>query len=317
MTTARAVPAAPAAAPSAVPADGGGTAFKIALVLCISLFWGGNWPAVKTVLFELPPLTLRAIGFATGGIVLLGWAVVKGLRLRVPAAEVPWLLVTGILNILVFNLCTAFAQLVMPTSRAAIIAFTMPVWATLLALPLLGERPGARQVAGLALGMAGLLVLLGPEAVSGQGGPLLGPALMLTAAVSWALGTVLMKRRGQWVGHAIVVTGWQYAVAAVPLVLLAAAVETPPPPTAWHLPTWLALGYHLIFSICIAQMLWFVIVKQLTVGQAAVATLLVPVVGVAGSVVILGDALTVRLVAALALVVSGVACVMIRRRRLP
>lgn len=290
-----------------------GTAGKVALVLAIGLFWGGNWPAVKTALVQIPPLTLRAIGFTTGAVVLLLWARARGLRLRVPVEEVPWLAATGILNILLFNLGTVFAQLMMPTSRATIIAFTMPVWATLLAVPILGERPGWRQVAGLTLGMAGLLVLLGPEALSGQGASLLGPALVLGAALSWALGTVLMKRRGAWITRVVVVTGWQYVLAALPMVVLATALDAPPVPGEWTMRTWLALGYHLVFSICIAQMLWFVIVKRLTVGQATVGTLVIPVVGVAGSILVLGDPLTTRLVTALALILSAVAFVMLRR----
>lgn len=203
---------------------------KIALVAAIGLFWGGNWPAVKTILSQLPPLTLRAIGFSTGAIVLLGWARLRGLRLWVPLGELPWLATIGLLIILLFNLCTAFAQLLMPTSRAAIMAFTMPIWATLIAIPVLGERPGPRQIAGLFLGMTGLGVLLGPEAVRGDGGPVLGPIAILIAAVSWALGSVLMKRRGQWSSHAVVVTGWQYAISAVPMIIMALVLESPPPP---------------------------------------------------------------------------------------
>lgn len=287
---------------------------RIALILAIGLFWGGNWPAVKVVLFELPPITLRAIGFTTGAVVLLAWAWAKGLRLRVPAVEMPWLAATGLLNILAFNLCTAFAQLMMPTSRAAIIAFTMPVWATLLAGPLLGERPGARQVTGLLLGLGGLLVLLGPEALRAGGDSLSGPLLVLVAAIAWALGTVLMKRRGIWTSHVIVVTGWQYVLSALPMIVLAAALEYAPGPASWHLPTWLGLGYHLIFAICIAQMLWFVMVNRLTVGQSTIATLVIPVVGVGGSILILGDPLTARVLIALALVVSAVACVISVRK---
>lgn len=268
---------------------------------------------LRRALVQVPPLTLRAIGFTTGAVVLLLWARVRGLRLRVPVEEIPWLAATGVLNILLFNLGTVFAQLMMPTSRAAIIAFTMPVWATLLAAPLLGERPGWRQMTGLAFGMAGLVVLLGPEAVSGDGDSLLGPALVLGSAVSWALGTVLMKRRGVWRTHVVVVTGWQYALAAAPMVVLAMGAEAPPAPMEWTARTWLALGYHLVFSICLAQILWFVIVKRLTVGQAVVGTLIIPVVGVAGSVLLLGDPLTVRLVTALALIVSAVAFVMLCR----
>lgn len=270
-------------------------------------------PAVKTALVQISPFTLRAIGFTTGAVVLLLWARARGLRLRVPLEEMPWLAATGILNILLFNLGTVFAQLMMPTSRATIIAFTMPVWATLLAMPILGERPGPRQVAGLALGMAGLLVLLGPEAVSGQGGPLLGPALVLGSALAWALGTVLMKRRGPWITHVVVMAGWQYVLSAAPMVVLAIAMESPPVLTEWTVRTWLALGYHLVFSICLAQMLWFVIVKRLTVGQSTVGTLVIPVVGVTGSILVLGDPLTLRLVTALGLTLSAVAFVMLRR----
>lgn len=308
----------PRASSAAVAADSGdwrATLGKVALVLAIGLFWGGNWPAVKTALFQIPPLTLRAIGFSTGAVVLLLWARARGLRLRVPAEEMPWLAATGLLNILAFNLGTVFAQLMMPTSRATIIAFTMPVWATLFAMPLLGERPGLRQAAGLALGMSGLLVLLGPEALSGRGGPLLGPVLVLAAATAWALGTVLMKRRGTWVSHVVVVTGWQYVLSALPMLVLAATLETPPAPATWTTATWLALGFHLVFAICLAQMLWFIIVRRLTVGQATVGTLVIPLVGVGGSILILNDPLTPRLAVALVLVVSAVACVMLRRTR--
>lgn len=64
-----------AEAPSAgtIP-DARQTVAKVVLILAIGLFWGGNWPAVKTVLFELPPITLRAIGFSTGALALLAWA---------------------------------------------------------------------------------------------------------------------------------------------------------------------------------------------------------------------------------------------------
>ncbi|MGJ7456280.1 EamA family transporter [Halomonas sp. RA08-2] len=100
------------------------------LIATIGLFWGGNWPAVRFILMDVPPFTLRAIGFSTGALLLLSWARWRRLPLRVPADEWPWLIATGLFTILGFNLATAFAQLRMPTSQAAIIAFTMPCcWA--------------------------------------------------------------------------------------------------------------------------------------------------------------------------------------------
>ena len=285
------------------------------LLASLALFWGTNWPAMKLAVQDMDPWTFRAICFVAGAGGLMLVARARGLSLRIPRGDLGPLILTAFINVTCWQVFSAFGLTLMAAGRASIIAFTMPVWAALLAIPLLGERPGGRQVVGLALGLGGLLVLLGPEALRGGAGDLSGPFLVVAAAVSWALGTVLMKRRGIWRSHAAVVTGWQYALSAVPVIVLAAVLESAPGPASWHLPTWLALGYHLVFSICIAQILWFVIVRRLTMAQSTIATLLIPVVGVAGSILVLGDPLSARVLAALALVVSAVACVMVRRRR--
>lgn len=287
---------------------------SLGLIAAIGLLWGGNWPAVRFILMDLPPLTLRAIGFTTGAVVLLGWARIRGMPLRVSRGEWPWLAITGVFTILVFNLGTAFAQLRMPTSQAAIIAFTMPCWAVLLAWWLLGERITPRQWLGLACGQLGLAVLLGPAALAAGAAGLGGPLLVLGAALSWALGTVLIKMRGAWQSPTVVITGWQFALCAVPMVVMTMVLETPPPPAQWRPSTWLALGYHLVFSICIAQMLWFLNVNRLSVGQATISTLIVPVVGVASAIVLLGEPLSAKVIIALALILGAIAIVMLNRR---
>lgn len=289
---------------------------SLALILAIGLFWGGNWPAVRFILRDLPPFTLRAIGFTTGALVLLGWARWRGLPLRVTGREWPWLAVTGLFTILGFNLATAFAQLRMPTSQAAIIAFTMPCWALLMAWGLLGESVRPRQWLGLATGQLGLVVLLGPAALAARTEDLVGPVIVLGAALSWALGTVLIKRRGHWESHPVVITGWQFAICAAPMIGLAAWWESPPPPGDWLGTTWLALGYHLVFSICLAQMLWFRNVNRLTLGQSTISTLIIPVVGVLSASLLLGEPLTLQVVIALLLILAAIAIVMLGRRRL-
>ncbi|MDI5890690.1 DMT family transporter [Halomonas rhizosphaerae] len=288
----------------------------LALILAIGLFWGGNWPAVRFILRDLPPFTLRAIGFSAGALVLLGWARWRGLPLRVGGREWPWLAVTGLFTILGFNLATAFGQLRMPTSQAAIIAFTMPCWALLMAWGLLGDRISTRQWLGLATGQLGLIVLLGPAALAARTEDLIGPVIMLGAALSWALGTVLIKRRGHWESHPVVITGWQFALCAAPMIGLAAWRESPPPPGDWLDTTWLALGYHLVFSICLAQMLWFRNVNRLTVGESTTSTLLIPVVGVGSASLLLGEPLTPQVVVALLLILGAIAVVLLGRRRL-
>ncbi|PWC37475.1 DMT family transporter [Azospirillum sp. TSO35-2] len=294
---------------TAVTAAGAGRdPVKYILIATISLCWGLNWPAVKTILTQVPIFSLRAIGFTAGALLMLGAARLAGHRLRVDRAEWPALATAALCNVLVFNVCSALGQTLMATSQAAIVAFTMPVWATLLAIPLLGERPGRRQIVGLACGLAGLAVLMGPEALSAPPAALAGPAVMLVAAVAWALGTIVMKRQ-VWRTHPMVITGWQYALCALPMLLLA-ATESRPALAELHGAVWVGFAWHIVCSICVAQALWYVTVRRLTVGEAAVSTLLIPVVGVGSAVLLLGDPLTLRLAAALALILAAVACVL-------
>ncbi|AMD00703.1 DMT family transporter [Halomonas chromatireducens] len=284
------------------------------LIGAIGLFWGGNWPAVRFSLMDIPPFSLRAIGFTVGAVMLLGWAWIRQLPLAISAEEWPWLVIAGVFTILGFNVGTAFGQLHMPTSQAAIIAFTMPCWALLMAIGILGERITRRQWLGLGLGQAGLLILLGPAAWRAGSEGLVGPLFVLCAALSWALGTVLIKRRGGWKGHPVAITGWQFAICAVPMVLLAAGLESPPSPLEWRTTTWLGLSYHLVFAICLAQMLWFRNVNRLTIGQSTISTLIIPVVGVSSAVVLLGEPFTLHILVALALTLSAVAIVMTQRK---
>jgi drug/metabolite transporter (DMT)-like permease len=294
---------------TAIAATGAGRdPAKYLLIATISLFWGLNWPAVKTILTQMPIFSLRAIGFTAGAVLLLGAARLAGHRLRVERAEWPALAAAGLCNVLVFNLCTALGQSLMATSQAAIIAFTMPVWATLLAIPLLGERPGLRQIVGLACGLAGLMVLLGTEALSAPPSQLAGPAVMLVSALAWALGTIVMKRR-VWRSNPMVITGWQYVLCAPPMILLA-MTESRPALAEIHPAVWVGFAWHIVCSICAAQALWYVTVRRLTVGEAAVSTLLIPVVGVGGAVLLLGEPMTLRLAAALVLILAAVACVL-------
>lgn len=286
---------------------------SLALIVTIGLFWGGNWPAVRFILADVPPFTLRSIGFTTGALLLLGWARFRRLPLRVSRQEWPWLAVTGFFTILGFNLATAFGQLHMPTSQAAIIAFSMPCWALLLGWLLLGQRITQRQWLGLACGQAGLLVLLGPSALQGGSQGLIGPVIMLGAALSWALGTVLIKRRGGWESHAVVVTGWQFVLCAIPMIFMMIALEPIPRPATWQTSTWLALGYHLLFSITLAQMLWFMNVNRLSISQATISTLIIPTVGVSSAIILLGEPLSPKVFVALLLTLTAVAIVMLKR----
>ena len=259
---------------------------SLLLVPMLGLLWGFNWPAVRISLTEIAPWTLRAGGMTFAGLALGAVALASGISLRVPAAHWPRLVVAGILSIAAFNILLAFAQLMAPTSRAAILTFTMPVWATLMAWPVLGERFDRPRLIGLGLGIAGLLCLGLPLIRAGQLSP--GLALALLASLSWALGTIVTKR---WPVGAptLTIAAWQLLIGGAAAGIGMLVFEGLPVPKALSPPVAVALTFHILGAQALAYFLWFTVIARLPAGIASLGTLMVPAVGALGSVLLLGE----------------------------
>lgn len=285
---------------------------SLLLVPLLGLLWGFNWPAVRISLTEIAPWTLRAGGMSFAGLVLVAVALARGVPLAVPRRQWPRLIIAGFLSIAAFNVLLAFAQLMAPTSRAAILTFTMPIWATLLALPLLDERLDRRRLLGLGLGIAGLACLGLPLLRSGQFSP--GLALALLAAVSWALGTIVTKR---WPvsAPALAIAAWQLLIGGAVAGLGMLVFEGLPVPKALSPPVLAALAFHIVGAQALAYFLWFVVVARLPAGIASLGTLMVPAVGVLGSVLLLGERPTATDWLGLALVVAASGAIMLPASR--
>ena len=163
-------------------------------VILIGVLWGLNWPTVKTLLGELPPITIRAISLTTAG-AMLGFGVwVRGDNLRPARAELGPLLLAGMLTVFGFNVLVTFGQILTETTRAAIIAYIMPALTAVFAVFLLGERLGPNRVLALLLAMTGVAVMASENLAHLIANPL-GPLIMAGAAISWALGIIATKAR--------------------------------------------------------------------------------------------------------------------------
>lgn len=259
---------------------------SLLLVPLLGLLWGLNWPAVRISLTEIAPWTLRAGGMSFAGLALVAVAMWRGVSLDVPKAHWPRLVVAGILSIAAFNVLLAFAQLMGPTSRAAILTFTMPVWATLMAGPALGERLDRPRLLGLGLGIAGLACLGLPLIRAGQLSP--GLALALLASVSWALGTIVTKR---WpvAAPTLTIAAWQLLIGGLAAGIGMLVFEGLPVPKALSSPVAAALAFHILGAQALAYFLWFTVIARLPAGIASLGTLMVPAVGALGSVILLGE----------------------------
>ncbi|MCP5265308.1 MAG: DMT family transporter [Burkholderiaceae bacterium] len=279
----------------------------------LALCWGLNWPAVKIALAEVAPWTLRTIGLGSGALVLFAFAIVRGRSLAAPRGQRLPLALAGLLTVAAFNVLVAFAQLSGSTSRAAIVTFSMPVWAILLAWPLLGERPDARRSVSLALGVAGL-ALLGAPLARAQGVPA-GVWFALAAGACWAAGTIVTKR---WpvAASPITVAAWQLLVGALAAGVGMLWFEGVPVPKRLSTDAMLALAFHIVLAQALAYFLWFEVISRLPAGIAALGTLLVPVVGVSGAMTLLGERPSGFDLAGFVLITAAAALALLPRRRI-
>lgn len=282
--------------------DAGGALWPI---LTIGLLWGLNWPAVKVILSEIEPWTLRAVGLGAGAVLLALLARLRAESLMPPPGTLPRLAAAGLFTVFGFNILTAFGQLQTETSKAAIIAFTMPVWATLLSVAVLGERVGPRRVAAIGLGMVALGLLVAEDPAGLVAAPA-GPLFMLGAALSWAVGTVLLKGAAPEMGPVARAT-WLVGVAALPAVLGAAAIAPPADAAMPSAPVLAVLAFHIAGPMVACHAAWVVLVGRVPVAVSTVGTLLIPVVGVVSSALLLGETIGPLRVLALAAVVGAVA----------
>ncbi|MFK7942877.1 MAG: DMT family transporter [Paracoccaceae bacterium] len=274
----------------------------LASVAFIGLFWGLNWPAVKFLLTEVGPFTVRAAALSLAAIVLGAYVMMRGGRLRPPLAEIPWMALTGLLSIFGFNVLVALGQVLTETSKAAIIAYTMPALTAIFAVLLLGESMTARRVLALIVAMTGIAVLAG-ENISALLEAPLGPGIMLAAAVTWALGTVAMKA-GNFTLEPLPLTVWFLGFSGLACWPFVAVFEgVPQAPSLPILAVWL---WHALLPMVLCYALWTGLVGRLPASVAAIATLMAPIVGVTSSVLLLGDPVSWQKVAALTLILASI-----------
>ncbi|MEM7292264.1 MAG: DMT family transporter [Pseudomonadota bacterium] len=253
----------------------------------ITLFWGLNWPGMKIILAEIPVWWFRSSCLWFGGLALLSLAALGGHRCKPRLEEIPPIVLVTLFNVCGWHLCSAYGVSLIPAGRAAIIAFTMPLWASLFSVWLLRESFSLNKLFGLSLGMAGLLVLIGTDLIVLKSAPL-GSLFMLGAALSWALGTVLFKRGG-WDLPIASCVGWQLLLGAVPLTTGAMLLEPMPEFSEVSLKAWIALAYLFVFPMTFCQWAYLKVVHLFPASIAAIGTLLVPVVGVYSSALLLGE----------------------------
>jgi drug/metabolite transporter (DMT)-like permease len=276
-------------------------------VLCLlvaSIGWGLNWPALKVLLGEWPPLSARGASGVAAALGLAFFAAIRGERLAVPRRMFGRLALAALTNVFVWMGFSTVSLLWLNVGEAALLVYTMPLWVTLLAWPVLGERPTARTLAALALGIAGLAVLLGGQVSAVGSAKLPGVLLALAAAFLFALGTV--TSRSALALPPIASVAWQVGLGCAPM-LAAGLLFEKPDIGALTASGWAAMTYMTIVPMGVCYVCWFAALRRLPPATASIGTLLVPIIGVITAAYALGEPFGTKEVAALILTLGGVA----------
>lgn len=284
------------------------------LLVALSFCWGLSWTAMRVALDEVSPWAMRLIGYAIGAATLLLLIKAQGRSLVIPRGK-DWLhvVVAALFLAVGFGVAGSFAQLLANTSRVIIVNYSMPVWGSLMAYVVLGERINMRSGIGLVLCVCGLAVLVYPVAEKSLREPI-GLLLAFCCALCWGGGTVYMK----WArikGDLLAISFWQVVVGVAVFVALYPIFEGLPQfePLQWR--TWAGLLFNGVLGTGIAYFIWFNIIGRLSTVMASLGSLINPVVGIIGAVIILGDRPTMPDCFGFALIFSAAACVLIPQRQ--
>src|SRR5215472_16856908 len=163
----------------------------------VYVLWGATYLAMRVAVVHIPPYVMGAVRYGIAGPLMLAFCAWRGTKVRITGQDALRLLAIGVLLLSVANMGVAGAEVYVPSGLAALVVAGVPIWVAILeAWAFRNRRLSAVGLAGLALGIVGMLVLLWPK-ISGarlNHLELLGFAILLVASVSWALGSVLSGR---------------------------------------------------------------------------------------------------------------------------
>lgn len=287
------------------------------LLAAITLFWGVNWPAIKLSVDEVPVWTYRAICLLAGAAGLFIIARGAGSSLRIPRQDVKWLVVASLGNITGWHLFSAIGVSLMLPGRASILAFTMPLWAAMIAAIWIGEKMDGLRVAGLVVGLFGLAALVVPDWAGLMAAPG-GPIFMLLAAISWAFGTVALKAH-KFSMPTTSLVAWQMIIGGLPIFAGALLFDQGFAPSTVSSLGWWAVVYSALIPMVFCHWAWFRVVAIYPAVVASIGTLAIPVVGVISSALITHDPVGLAEILSLILIILALFLVlvvpMLRQRR--
>lgn len=278
------------------------------LALLVVAIWGANFVVIDAGQADVPPLLFLALRFLVVCVPAVFFLKPPGIGWR------QLLLVGGFLSLGQFTLLYLALALGMPPGLASLLLQTQVMFSLVIAALALNERPTRRQIAGVALGMAGLAIVITAHT---QAAPLLPLIVTLGSALSWSIGNVLARRAQASSGLSLVV--WSGLVVPLPAFALSLIVDSPPVVgEALASLSWVAIGstvYTAVFASLIGYGIWNSLLARYPTSAVVPFTLLVPVVGILTAWLVQGEVPAVAELVGGAVMLAGLAAAVLRPRR--
>lgn len=278
------------------------------LLLLLSVLWGGSFFFSKVALAELPPLSVALARVALAAAVLL--PALHLMRLALPRHALAWrdLAVMGLLNNVLPMGLIFWGQTHIASGLAAILNGTTPLFTVALAHVLTrDERITRGKALGVATGFAGVVAMIGPDALAGLGNDVLAQAAVLAAALSYACAGLFGRR---FAGTPPLTTAaGQLACSTMLLVPVVAVVEAPWQLSMPSLTTCLAVAALALVSTAAAYVIYFRLLAAAGATNLLLVTFLIPITALLLGIGILGEAIAPRHLAGMALIGAGLAAI--------
>ncbi len=281
------------------------------LLATVWLCWGLSYPFMFWALETVDILTARLLASLGAGGLLLGVAVARHGAGWVPdRADWPGTALASLFNMVLFPLSLMGGVMLVGPGQSAILTYTMPLWAALLAVPVLGERPDRRTLLALGLGLGAVALVLAGNA-SRVEPTALGVGLGIAGGAFFAAGTVVSKKVA-WRSPMLLVTAWQLLLGTLPAALLWLALHDQTYFRPGSLRGVAGTLYMVLFANALAYLAWFPLVGRLPASVATLSLLVVPCIGVASSALLAQRPIGVLDLAALLLVLGSTLLVLRR-----
>lgn len=287
----------------------------IYLILLINVvIWALAWPISKIGLQYMGPLWYTAFRFIIASFTcFIGLGLVRAIKIP-QKKDLPFILVIGILQMTLFLSLMNIGLFYVGAGRAAILAYSTPLWVTPLAAIFFHESLTPQKVLGVLLGLSGILILFAPASLDWSNHNVVyGNVLLLLAAFIWAI-AILQSRFGRWHSAPLQLVPWQLLLATV-LTTFFAYLKEPLNTIQWNTTLNLSLIYNGVLATAFGYWASVTVFKNLPAINSSLAYLSVPVLGLLCSAYILGEKVSITTTFAIILIMTGLVCVALSKNR--